>query len=189
MKIAALYDIHGNFPALNAVLEELEVLKLDIIIVGGDIVSGPMPVQTLNSLFHLCKKIQIRFIRGNGDREVAKASKGNKLLYLSEKGSEIQHWVSKQLTSSQLDFLASLPDKTEVHSGTLGNISTPDSNKEIFTPATLMTRLKTIFKDTNQQIVVCGHTHMQFKKQIEKLSVRNAGSVQSTSPSLITSAF
>lgn len=53
MKIAALYDIHGNLPAQNALLGDLEELKPDLIVIGGDIVSGPMPVQTLERLFQL----------------------------------------------------------------------------------------------------------------------------------------
>ncbi|WP_268811841.1 metallophosphoesterase [Brevibacillus brevis] len=44
MRVAALYDIHGNVPALHATLAELEVVKPDLIVIGGDIVSGPMPV-------------------------------------------------------------------------------------------------------------------------------------------------
>ncbi|HEX8035658.1 MAG TPA: metallophosphoesterase, partial [Ktedonobacterales bacterium] len=41
--MAALYDIHGNLPALEAVLKELEDVRPDLIVIGGDIVSGPMP--------------------------------------------------------------------------------------------------------------------------------------------------
>lgn len=39
--VAAIYDIHGNLPALNAVLKELKNVQPDHILVGGDIVSGP----------------------------------------------------------------------------------------------------------------------------------------------------
>lgn len=49
-KVAAIYDIHGNLPALNAVLEELEKVQPDLVVVGGDIVSGPMPGETLERL-------------------------------------------------------------------------------------------------------------------------------------------
>ncbi|HEU0004194.1 MAG TPA: metallophosphoesterase, partial [Ktedonobacteraceae bacterium] len=42
MKIAALYDIHGNLPALNAVLAELEEVQPDLIVIGGDIIPGPL---------------------------------------------------------------------------------------------------------------------------------------------------
>jgi len=74
MKIAALYDIHGNLPALNAVLAELEGVQPDVVVVGGDIVSGPMPRQTLECLGQLGK--QARYIRGNADREVVAAFDG-----------------------------------------------------------------------------------------------------------------
>jgi Icc-related predicted phosphoesterase len=86
MKIAALYDIHGNFPALKAVLDELETIQPDLIVIGGDIVSGPMPVQTLDCLLNLSKRIKVQFIKGNGDREVVEASKGLALSHLSEQG-------------------------------------------------------------------------------------------------------
>jgi len=56
MKIAAIYDIHGNLPALDAVLKELEEINPDVIVVGGDIVSGPMPKQTLERIFSLTTK-------------------------------------------------------------------------------------------------------------------------------------
>ena len=47
MSIAALYDIHGNLPALEAVLDEVRTLKVDQIVVGGDVLPGPMPRATL----------------------------------------------------------------------------------------------------------------------------------------------
>lgn len=84
MKIAALYDIHGNLPALNAVLEELKEVQPDLIIIGGDIVSGPMPVQTLDRLS--LEGDKVRFIRGNGDREVVIAFDGQSLYHMTEKG-------------------------------------------------------------------------------------------------------
>ena len=50
MRVAALYDVHGNLPALEAVLGEVEVEGVDRIVVGGDVASGPMPVETLDLL-------------------------------------------------------------------------------------------------------------------------------------------
>ena len=72
MKIVALYDIHGNLPALEAVLQEVEQEAPDLILVGGDIVSGPMPRATLERLLSLGNKV--RFIRGNADRESLSAA-------------------------------------------------------------------------------------------------------------------
>ncbi|WP_220193432.1 metallophosphoesterase [Ktedonospora formicarum] len=53
MKIAALYDIHGNLPALNALLAEIEEVQPDLIVIGGDIVSGPMPGQPWSASYSL----------------------------------------------------------------------------------------------------------------------------------------
>ncbi|MEH6973803.1 MULTISPECIES: metallophosphoesterase family protein [Bacillus] len=166
MKIAALYDIHGNLPALNALLKELEDVKPDLIVIGGDIVSGPMPRQTLERIFSLTDKV--RFIRGNGDREVAMAFDGKNLpSTMSEKGRQRTQWVADQLTRSQRDFLSKLPETVTVHINGLGDVlfchATPRSDEEIITPNTSQERLAAIFSGVRQQIVVCGHTHMQFE--------------------------
>src|SRR2546430_4206603 len=47
IRVAALYDIHGNLPALEAALAELEPEQPDLIVCGGDVVPGPMPIQTI----------------------------------------------------------------------------------------------------------------------------------------------
>jgi putative phosphoesterase len=184
MKIAALYDIHGNLPALNALLQELKVVQPDLIVVGGDIVSGPMPRQTLERLSQLGD--QIRFIRGNGDREVVmafddQAPNRQYLPAMSEKAREETYWAAKQLTHAQRDFLAQLPEKITLHIEGLGDIlfchATPRNDEEIFTPITPQERLTTIFTGIEQPIVVCGHTHMQFERQVGKVHILNAGSV------------
>ena len=49
MPVAALYDVHGNLPALEAVLQEIRQADVDQIVVGGDVVPGPMPRETMRS--------------------------------------------------------------------------------------------------------------------------------------------
>jgi predicted phosphodiesterase len=68
MRVAALYDIHGNLPALEAVLREIRLARVDQVVVGGDVLPGPMPRETLACLLGLDRPAQ--FILGNGDREV-----------------------------------------------------------------------------------------------------------------------
>ena len=65
MRVAAIYDIHGNLPALDAVLEEIRAAATDLIVVGGDVLPGPMPVETLARLSSL--EIPTQFIQGNGE--------------------------------------------------------------------------------------------------------------------------
>ena len=50
MRVAALYDIHGNAPALEAVLADVSGSGAELIVVGGDVVEGPLPMETLELL-------------------------------------------------------------------------------------------------------------------------------------------
>ena len=63
MRVAALYDIHGNLPALEAVLQEVDQSDVDQIVVGGDVVLGPMSRECLDKLFEI--RTPIHFIQGN----------------------------------------------------------------------------------------------------------------------------
>jgi Icc-related predicted phosphoesterase len=62
MRVAAIYDIHGNLPALKAVLQKIQLAEAELIVVGGDVVPGPMPRETLACLLSL--DIPIHFIQG-----------------------------------------------------------------------------------------------------------------------------
>jgi len=62
-RVAGLFDIHGNLPALDAVLEQVRAAAVDLIVVGGDVIPGPMPRQTLRRLLDL--DLPVRFIHGN----------------------------------------------------------------------------------------------------------------------------
>jgi putative phosphoesterase len=180
MKIAALYDIHSNLPALNAVLEELEEVRPDLIVIGGDIIPGPMPQQTLERLSQFGDRV--RTIRGNGDREVVAAFDGLPFdPKISEEVREVTRWTARQLEQSQRDFLAQLPEQLTLHVEGLGDIlfchATPRNDVEIFTSITPQERLNTIFSGIETQVVVCGHTHMQFERQVGGIRILNAGSV------------
>jgi len=72
---AALYDIHGNLPALESVLEELQRITVDQIVVGGDVLSGPMQQDCMERLQAL--SLPVHFLKGNTDREVMAARHGD----------------------------------------------------------------------------------------------------------------
>ena len=180
MRIAALYDIHGNLPALDAVLEELEDVQPDLIVLGGDIVSGPMPKQTLERISQLGNSVHA--LRGNADREVVAAFDDLSLAQgVPEEVREVTRWVAQQLEQSQRNFLAQLPEHITFHVEGLGDVlfchATPRNDEEIFTPITPQARLETFFANVKQPIVVCGHTHMQFERHVGSVRILNAGSV------------
>ena len=179
MKVAAIYDIHGNLPALDAVLQEIDRVHADVIVVGGDIVYGPMPQATLERLRELGERV--RFIRGNTEREVVEASNGTILLTLPEEVREIAAWTAKQLNQSQLNFIANLPEQMTLTVDGLGEVlfchGSPRRDDEIFTIATPESSMRAILADVRQDVVVCGHTHMQFDRLVDRVRVVNAGSV------------
>jgi putative phosphoesterase len=178
-RVAALYDIHGNLPALDAALAAAESARVDAIVIGGDMVPGPMPRETLDRLLALGSRAH--FIRGNGDRVVLEAFDGQPLTRWPPSVREPIEWSARQLEPSHRAFLAGLPETLEVRVQGIGPIlfchATPRSDEEIFTVRTPDERLRPMLEGVTQPLVVCGHTHMQFDRRVDRTRVVNAGSV------------
>jgi predicted phosphodiesterase len=189
MRVAALYDIHGNLPALDAVLDDIRQIGVDRIVVGGDVLPGPMPRETMARL--LAIDIPTEFIYGNGDRAILaqlRAASPNEVTYwgtasgarLPEPFGELLRWTARQLPEYQ-ELLASWPLTTTVEIDGLGKVlfchATPRNETEIFTRLTPEERLTPVFDGVDASVVVCGHTHMQFDRMVGPLRVVNGGSV------------
>lgn len=180
MKVAAIYDIHGNLPALNAVLAEIHEVSPDLILVGGDIVSGPMPRATLDRLLEFESKVYC--IQGNADREAVTAFDGLLLdADMPEDVREVTLWTAKQLEYRHRNFLAQLPKQVVLPIDNLGDVlfchGSPRSDEEIITVATPDARLREMLIGVEQNIIVCGHTHMQFDRHLDNKEIVNAGSI------------
>ena len=179
MRVAALYDIHGNLPALEAVLQEIRQAEIDQVVVGGDVVPGPMPRETLTCLLDL--DVPVQFIRGNGESEVLAQLAGIDTGNVPEQFREVMRWTAQQLDPEHEPVLASWPMTLRVEIGGLGEVlfchATPRSDTEVFTRLTNEDRLLPIFERPGVALVICGHTHMQFDRTIGRIRVVNAGSV------------
>ena len=180
MKVAAIYDIHGNLPALDAVLAEIDQAAPDLILVGGDVASGPIPKVTLERLMSLGNRA--RFVMGNADREIISAFDG--IPFAPNTPDDVQvitSWAAQQLERKHRDFLASFVPQVVLEVDGLGEVlfchGSPRSDEEILTEATPAERLHPILAGVAQPVVVCGHTHMQFDRQFGTTRVVNAGSV------------
>jgi predicted phosphodiesterase len=177
--VAALYDIHGNLPALDAVLAQPQVDRADLILVGGDNVLGPMPREVLDRLTSLGSRA--RFIRGNCDRMMVEAFDGKPLERAPLPIQENIKWAAGQLDRRQRDFLAGLPLTLTIEIDSIGSVlfchATPESDEPIFTVRTPADRVASMLGDVDADIVVCGHTHMQFDRRVADVRVINAGSV------------
>lgn len=179
MRIAALYDIHGNLPALEAVLSELSAVGVDEIVVGGDLLVGPLQVECIERLRAL--SVPVRYIMGNTDREVIAARSGNESKRLPAFALEGIRWSAHQLSADHVDWISRWPKTTTLEIAGLGRVlfchATPRDDNEIFTAQTADERLLPIFRSVEAEIVICGHTHMQFDRMIGGIRVVNAGSI------------
>src|ERR687892_111118 len=120
MRVAALYDIHGNVVALEAALREIREADVDLIVVGGDVLPGPMPRETLECL--TASDIPVRFIHGNGDRIVAAQVAGGDISEVPESFREVIHWTANQLDTEQRLLLADWPPSYQVEISGVGQV-------------------------------------------------------------------
>ena len=166
MRVAALYDIHGNLPALEAVLAELALDPPDEIVVGGDVLWGPYQVECVA----LLREVEARFLAGNCEREVLSSD------------SEADEWCREQLGAELLTDVAGWPLAIELDVSGLGRVlfchATPRSDEEIITRLTPDAAVAEALVSTGADVVVCGHTHVQVDRVVSRARrLVNAGSV------------
>ena len=177
-RVAALYDIHGNLPALEAVLEELQREKVDLVVVGGDVVPGPFPRETLDRLLKLDPPAQ--FIYGNGETAVLDEAAGRQPRVPAHV-RDIIRWTAEQLNGEEQELLGAWPKTLQVSLLDVGTVlfchATPRDENEIFTRATPDERVAKMFSGVDVPVAVCGHSHMQFDRTVGATRIVNAGSV------------
>jgi predicted phosphodiesterase len=156
--------VHGNLPALEAVLAQAGDARL---VFGGDMAAGPLPAETLDRIMGL----DALCIRGNADRE----------LLSGPSGGLADEWVVGQLEDRHRDFIAGLPEEVELEVEGVGRVlfchGSPRSDEEMILKTTPDEWLREMLADVEADLVVCGHTHMQFDRSVDGRRVVNAGSV------------
>jgi putative phosphoesterase len=173
VRVAALYDVHGNLPALDAVLADVDA---DLILVGGDFVAGPWPSETFERLRGLGDRA--RFIRGNADREVVEPSKPGRV---GGPPPGVMEFVRERLSEEQRSLLAGLPLVESVEVDGIGHVlfchATPRDDEELLTRISPDERWRDALGGVEADVVVCGHTHVQFDRRIDDVRLVNSGSV------------
>jgi diadenosine tetraphosphatase ApaH/serine/threonine PP2A family protein phosphatase len=157
---AALYDVHGNLPALEAVLAETD--DADAIVFGGDLIWGPWPRECLELALSLGNRA--RFVLGNTDRMAVASSDAS------------SSWVRERLSAQQLEVVRAWPPTLELD-GVLYCHATPRSDEEIVFPISSEERWAEVLEGVEASVVVCGHTHVQYDETHTGRRVVNPGSV------------
>lgn len=179
MRVAAIYDIHGNLPALEAVIRAIEDEGVDLVVVGGDVVPGPMPDACVAALRALV--MPTRFIHGNGEADVLTVCDGQTPDRVPEAFRDIVAWTAGQLSPETVAEIRGWPLTIELAVPVVGDTlfchATPRHDNELFTRLTPESALLPIFEEAGADLVICGHTHMQFDRRVGRVRVVNAGSV------------
>lgn len=185
MKVALLGDVHANLPALDAVLAHARQHGVDGIWNIGDFVGyGAFPDEVVERL----RQEGAISIAGNYDLKVLKyPKKKDKWRETKMPPKRIAFkWAYKNLSKSHRKYLRSLPQEMRLHVGgkhILLTHGSPASNEEHLTPNTPEEHLRELAQTTGTKnvtkaaVIICGHSHQPFARQVDNTWFINTGSV------------
>jgi putative phosphoesterase len=164
---ALLYDIHGNLPALEAVIADAREAGADEFVLGGDyVLFGAFPGECIESL----RALDATWIRGNTDRWLEDASD-------APDNQVVQRAIgqTRDALGAAAHELASLPATVEIDAALVCHAS-PRSDMASFMPAA-SERDAELLSDDDPDVIVFGHTHLQFQRPAGRHTLVNPGSV------------
>jgi predicted phosphodiesterase len=171
--VLALYDIHGNVDALDAVLADPRAADPDVVLVGGDAVPGPFALATLVRLDSL--SVPVRWLRGNGEREVAEAV-GAPAAAPDDLAAVTAAISAAEVGDERARALGALPLTVELD-GVLFCHAGPRRDDEMLTRLSTPERWADALSGVAAGLVVAGHTHQQDDRVVGAVRFVNAGSV------------
>lgn len=175
--VAVIADIHGNLPALDAVLSEPQVANADVLVVAGDHASGPQPTEVLDRLRSMGGGVLL--VAGNADLELVDLARGRDIPI----SDAITKWAASRLSRDHVTMLESLPHPLVVEVTGFGQVlcchGSPRRIDDVVLVDSRPGRWQEVFHDVNPEVttVLCGHTHMPFVRLAGGRLVINPGSV------------
>jgi len=165
--VAVIADVHGNAPALEAVLAEAEREGAELLVSCGDLTWGPLPRETLALLEPW--RGRARFVRGNADRA------------LGEDEGDRGEWLRAQHGPADVAFVTGFEPAVVVEHDRLGAIrfthGSPRSDEECVTTRTPAERVREFLAGVDERVVFTAHTHVQYDRVVDDTRLVNAGSV------------
>jgi putative phosphoesterase len=185
MKLALIGDVHANLPALEVVLDHAHRQEVEGIWNIGDFVGyGAFPDEVVKRLI----KEEALSIIGNYDLKVLKYPKKKKKWRKSKMPQKwfAFKWAYENLSKKSRKYLRTLPEEIRLTEGgkhILLTHGSPASNEEHLTPDTPEQRLRELARMTASEqmpkadVIICGHSHREFIRQVETTWFINTGSV------------
>jgi putative phosphoesterase len=165
---ALLYDIHGNLPALEAVVADARAAGAEDYVLGGDYaMTGAFPQETVKAL----EKLDAAWIRGNTDRWLEDPSDApvNDLVHRAIE------FCRKQLGHKGVEKLFRLPESLALD-GALVCHASPRGDMLTFMPDPSEADDQLI-READPELIFFGHSHIQFSRAAGARVLVNPGSV------------
>lgn len=178
MKIAVLSDIHGNLTAFNAVLKDINELGINQYIIAGDLITDcPQPNEVLEKI----KSLNAYVIKGNREDYILDYHKGMYDEWSKYKQMASVVWTYNRLAEGNIEYINKLPEQLSISFPQMDNIrivhGSPFNAREELLPDKYTERLEKALNYVNESVLICGHTHRQWSKELHNKLIFNPGSV------------
>jgi predicted phosphodiesterase len=177
-KVAILSDIHGNLPALEAVLAEIATEGIERVVCLGDVATlGPQPREVIIRL----RALGCPVVMGNTDAILLALQRDEDAMGDDLSNDAFDRWCAAQLTADDLAYLRAFQPTISVALGDgvtlLCYHGSPRSYDEGITAETTDAMLHEMLAETPAQIYAGGHTHQQLLRRHRDALVLNPGTV------------
>ncbi len=180
MRFAVIGDVHSNIFALESVLENIKSKKVDFVVSTGDLV-GYLPFP--NEVIELIKENRILVVQGNHDRAIAGAEavsdeKIHPMTNVEVQKSASAAFTNWMITHENRAYLRTLPKQLRISSGYFTALVVHGSPRAIgeylYEDIEKLTELA---GEIDEDIIICGHTHVPYYRSINNKHFINSGSV------------
>jgi putative phosphoesterase len=181
MRLAILADIHGNLPALETVLKEIEQDSIDGLIVAGDMLAGPNSVEVVKRL----RDLDAVMIRGNNENYIVRfASNDAPAWWYTARQWSFMYWNYRRMDEDTLNLIKGLPEQRVLNFDGADPIrvvhGSPRNISELVYPEKDMTLLEIALDMVSESVLIFGHTHLPWQVRMNGQLALNPGSVCGT---------
>jgi putative phosphoesterase len=178
MRLAVLADVHGNLPALEAVLNDIHRRTVEGIIVAGDHTALPHANETIR----LLRSLGSWMIRGNSDDNLLRYDAGDTPeAWRTSRQFGLLRFAHRHLNKDSMEYLKSLPEQRVIEiAGTVPIRvvhGSPWNPSEGLSPDWDLTALNLALTQTPEPVLICGHTHIPWKFERDGKLAFNPGAV------------
>jgi putative phosphoesterase len=178
LNIAVLSDVHGNLPALEEVLNDLQEFSPNRIIVAGDLTGGPFN----NEVIEILRGMDACMVLGNSDLNLLRYVRGDAPIeWRTRKQFGLLRWNSENISGENLQYLSELPEERSFEIPGLDAIrvvhGAPSDPYQSIYPDIDLDTLDQSLGMIPEPVLICGHTHRPWFIQRDKKMALNPGSV------------